>query len=354
MIRKTLQVWLFSSALLCTQCLAADPAARLETFTLKSARLANTLIGVDPNRTIRVWLPPDYHQSDRRYPVVYFIHNINWDNERTFSINRADQVIDRGFAASSSSGFITVVGDFTTPQIGTFFGNNDVSGRWFDHIVDELVPAIDARYRTIAAPSSRGVTGDNLGGYAALKLPMLKPGVFSAVYALHPVGTGTGSRLMNGVADWQQMNDAEDWDDLSGYSVPFMLMAQAHSANPDKPPFYADLMIENLDGELVLNVDHSKRLRRNFLLSKLVPEHVEELRQLTAYMFDWGRYDDNRDHVEANQKFTRVLDEYGIEHEAEEYRGGAWDKLWVQGGRVERRMVPFFLEHLATEPGVQR
>ncbi|PUA27032.1 MAG: hypothetical protein B0W54_19570 [Cellvibrio sp. 79] len=40
---------------------------------------------------------------------------------------------------------------------------------------------------------------------------------------------------------------------------------------------------------------------------------------LIGFKMDWGRYDDNPDHVYANQKFTRILDDYGISHQAEEY-----------------------------------
>jgi hypothetical protein len=66
-------------------------------------------------------------------------------------------------------------------------------------------------------------------------------------------------------------------------------------------------------------------------------------------MFDWGRYDDNQDHVYANQKFTRVLDEYAVEHQAEEYRGGAWDENWIEHGRVADRMIPFFARYFEFE-----
>lgn len=325
---------------------SAQPAPRLDVFTLSSKILQNTKIGLNPEREIRVWLPPTYHQTSKAYPVLYYIHNMGWDNTRLFSENRAGDVFDRAFANGKSREFILVAGDFTTPGWGTFFGNNAVSGRWFDHIINELVPEIDRRYRTLAKPGSRGIAGDFLGGYAAIKMSMLKPQAFASVYALHPVGTATGEKLMRTRPDWQLMNTAKTWEELSGREMAFMLIAQAHAPNPDKPPFYADLMVELVDGQLQVNDKHTRELQQAFLLDRWVATHTDELRLLKGFMFDWGRYDDNQDHVYANQKFTRELDEYDIEHQAEEYRGGAWDKNWVEHGRVADRLIPFFARHL--------
>ena len=51
----------------------------------------------------------------------------------------------------------------------------------------------------------------------------------------------------------------------------------------------------------------------------------------------------NRDQLE---KWSRRLDELGIEHEAEEYRGLPWDKYWIEGGRVYTEVLPFFARRL--------
>lgn len=319
---------------------------KLESFTLSSKVLQDNQINLASQRSIKVWLPASYHETSKAYPVVYYIHSMGWNNTKLFSENRAGELFDHAFASGVSPEFIVVAGDFTTPGLGTFFGNNSVSGRWFDHIVDEVVPAIDNRYRTLAKPFSRGIAGDFLGGYAAIKMAMLKPNVFSSVYALHPVGTETGETLMRTRPNWQQMNTANSWEELTGFALPFMLMAQAHTPNPNKPPFYADLMVEMINGALTINDQNTLALHRNFLLSRWIPDHAAELRQLKGFMFDWGRYDENQDHVYSNQKFTRVLDEYGVAHQAEEYRGGAWDKNWIEHGRVADRLIPFFARHL--------
>jgi len=145
--------------------------------------------------------------------------------------------------------------------------------------------------------------------------------------------------------DWKVMNTAQTWEELeqaNQYSPIFMFMAQAFLPNAKKPPFYANLMVELVGDELVVNAANVKKLRDNFLLDEMVPNKASALRQLHAFKMDWGRLDNNPDHVYANQKFTRLLSEYGVNHEAEEYNGGPWDKLWGEYGRVRTDMLPFF------------
>lgn len=335
--------------LLCFAGISPPVTAKMlvEKFEIQSSILAENKINLATKRSIYVILPPDYYASNRPYPVVYYVHNAFWDNHRIINDNQVDKILSRVFKRHRDKAFIFVAADFTTPSGGNFFGNNTISGRWFDYLAEEIIAEVDKRYRTIAKPLSRGVSGDMLGGYAALKFPMQHPGVVSSVYALHPVGTASGDRVPRFVPDWQQMNQAQQWSELQGFSQIFMMMAQAHAPNPDKPPFYADLMVELSDGKPLVNAETSYRLKQNFSLINWVPKHVKSLRDLNGLMLDWGRYDSNQDHVIANRRFAITLEDYGIEHEAEEYRGGAWDKIWVRYGRLEERMIPFFMRHLS-------
>jgi len=320
MIKALLKGYLSMSMILMAQVSMAN--AKVDAFTMKSEILADSLINLATDRQIKVWLPSGYAESNQSYPVIYYFHSFGWSNTQIFEVDKADEVLERAIEKGVIDDFIFVVGDFTTQDFGSFYGNNAVSGRWIDHIIEELVPAVDKRYRTLATPESRGAAGDMIGGYAALRIAMQRPGTFSSVYALHPVGTDIGETLMHSRPDWRLMNEAKTWEELDAniFSKVFMLMAQAYAPNPDKPPFYADLMLELNGDQLEINAATTKRLQKNFLLSEMVPDSAKNLRQLKgAIAFDWGRYDQNPDHVYANQKFTRKLEEYGVEHFAEEY-----------------------------------
>jgi len=315
---------------------------------LNSTALRDNKIGVDPHRSVSVYLPPGYAQSGRRYPVIYYFHSFYWDNERMFADGSVQGVLDRGISEGTIRPFILVAGNYSTPTTGAFYSNSSTAGRWIDFTIDELVPYIDERFRTLPRRESRGLAGEFIGGYAALNFAMRYPEKFASVYALHPVGTGMG--LVPGAMrpDWRRVHAAKSFADLSGdpFAPVFVSMAQAFLPNPDRPPFYCDFIVEMKDGEPTLNVENMKKLKARFSLDQLLAEKADSLRQMRGIKFDWGRFDPNQDHVYANQNFSRRLEELGIEHEAEEYRGAVWDRNWIEHGRVADDVLPFFNRHL--------
>jgi hypothetical protein len=334
-------------ALASTSAVHAAPG-RIDDAEIESRALAENLIGVDRKRRIKVYLPPGYENGTARYPVVYFLHNMGWTPAKVFEENRLHEFVERAVQRGQLGEVIVVAGDFTTPTGHNFFGNDRVAGRWIDHIADELVPFVDARYRTRATARSRGITGDFFGAFAALKVAMLHPDEFGAVYALHPVGMGTGLQPGTWRPDWKIVHEARTWDDLrrDTYAPIFVSMAQAYLPNPGRPPFYCDFMVEEQDGVLAPDTANIATLYSRFLLDSLLSRHAAGLKRLRGIKIDWGRYDATPGHVYANQAFTRKLEEYGVSHFAEEYSGNEWNRLWVRHGRVEADLLPFFAEYL--------
>lgn len=304
--------------------------------------------GLNPVRSVTVYLPPDYHDSGKSYPVIYYFHSFFWDNERMFADGNVQKILDRAISDHVIRNFILVAANYSTPTTGSFYENSATSGRWIDFTVKELLPFIESRFRIIPRRDSRGLAGEFIGGYGALKLAMLYPDLFGSVYALHPVGTGTGLTPMTTRADWAKVHRAKSFSDLAGdgYSQVFVAMSQAYLPNPDRPPFYCDFIVEMENGVPKPNVANIKKLKARFMLDALAEEHADNLRKLRGIKFDWGRYDSNQDHVYGNQAFTRKLEDLAIEHEAEEYRGSVWDKNWIDHGRVYGDVMPFFNRYL--------
>lgn len=315
----------------------------VENHSLSSRALEENLIGLDPARAISVYLPPGYKTSGRRYPVIYHIPfgRLMLDDRKLISL------FDNAIADKQIGEFILVSGDFSTPDSINFFGNGPTTGRWLEHIRRELVSFIDGRYRTLRDSSARGISGHFLGGYAAIKLAMQHPDIFGGVYAIHPVGTDTGERSMLYMPDWKEIHSAKSFSDLKApYSSPFVSMAQAYLPNPDRPPLYADFIVEMKDGELVPNQANIKRLRKTFHLADLVPDHAENLSKLRGIKFNWGRNDANQSHVYGARKLTVLMQDFAIAHEAEEHGGNGWEDEFTREGRVYRDLLPFFNRHL--------
>ena len=315
-----------------------------------STVLKQNLIGLDLQRRTKVYLPPGYAKSGRRYPVVYFLHNAWWGPRQMSEDGRMQRLLERGFANGTAREFILVVADYTGPTTGSLYENSPVSGRWLDYTVDEIVPLIDRKYRTLARRESRAVVGDFFGGRGALKLAMVHADVFSVAYALHPVATGAGDiPWLSLEIDWPRLNTAKTYAELGGLGRTqiFWAIHQAFAPNVSRPPCYCNPYVEMKDGKAQYNPDLVRAMKREFLLDETLAESAANLRTLRGLALDWGRFDTTQAHVISNRQFSRMLDDLGVEHEAEEYRGGPFDRTFTDDGRFATRVLPFLDQHLA-------
>jgi S-formylglutathione hydrolase FrmB len=237
----------------------------------------------------------------------------------------------------------------TTPLGTSWNANSSVTGNWEDFMVQELVPYIDANFQTLGSRDSRGIAGIFIGGYGAIRFGMRHPDVFGSVYAMHPVGTGTGVSVSMTLPKWDIFTDAKSIDDVKkdGRTQIFASMFQAFLPNPDKPPLYIDLLARQQGDQLSIDSKLMDRFRDNFYLETMIPQYADNLKSLRGFKFDWSRLDANYDHVWANQNFTRKLNEFGVPHEAEEFNGpSSGDADWGVDGRFYSEVLPFFQKYL--------
>src|SRR5688572_15521835 len=70
------------------------------TERLVSTILRETRTGLDPNRSIKIYLPPGYAESGKAYPVIYYCHSIFQSPEKLFENGNVVKLLERGFANS--------------------------------------------------------------------------------------------------------------------------------------------------------------------------------------------------------------------------------------------------------------
>ncbi len=315
---------------------------------IRSQKFALNKIGVSPVRILLVYLPEGYESSTARYPVIYFLPT-PFDNCRApFDKNGAQALFDRATETRVIDKFIFVCVDMSTPLGSSWYVNSPVTGNWEDFVVQELVPFVDKNFRTLANRDSRGMAGDFMGGYGALRFGMTHPEIFGSVYALHPVGTGSGLLTMYSRPNWDALANAKSLDDVSKDSLSriFLSIFQAHLPNVSKPPLYIDLQAQKDGDNLTIDSAVTARLRDNFFIESLIPKYADNLKSLRGLKFDWPRSDPNQDHVYANQALTHKLNEFGIVHEAEEYNGVWGTGNWGESGRIYTEVLPFFRRNL--------
>lgn len=127
----------------------------------------------------RVWyyLPPGYEAAaNTLYPVVYVLDGGNY-------VEKMDvpRVLDHLIANKSIQPVIAV---FSEP--GDRQEEYSRNPRWRAFIANELVPAVDKRFRTFPTPDHRAILGSSLAAYGAIDLAVSAPSVFGLCAALAP------------------------------------------------------------------------------------------------------------------------------------------------------------------------
>jgi enterochelin esterase-like enzyme len=130
----------------------------------------------------RIYLPPDYDSTQRRYPVLYLLHGWPYDETHWDSLG-ASSIADGRIQEGTLPPFIIV-----SPR-----GRQDIYVRtsggqssFEDLLVNDLVPHIDTTYRTWPNRESRAIGGISRGGVWALEISMLHPDLFATVGAHSP------------------------------------------------------------------------------------------------------------------------------------------------------------------------
>jgi hypothetical protein len=162
-------------------------AGGLDRHTFSSQLLRDNPLGDSAERPLWVYVPPGYDDSDTWYPAVYVLQGYTghvgmWANRQPYRqpfIETADAV----FAGGEVPGCIVVYVDAWSKYGGSQFVDSPGTGRYHSYLCDEIVPWVDAHYRTIADRESRAISGKSSGGFGAMITPMLRPDLFGALAA---------------------------------------------------------------------------------------------------------------------------------------------------------------------------
>ncbi|MFJ4914916.1 alpha/beta hydrolase [Streptomyces sp. NPDC088726] len=247
-------------------------------------RFATDAIGWSPG--VNVLLPDDYHTGARTYPVLYLFHGGGTDQD---FIN-----FDRAGIRDWTAGKPLIVVMPDGGHAGWY--SNPVSSNtgprnWETFHIGQLLPWIDANFRTYAEYDGRAVAGFSMGGFGALKYAAKYYGHFASVSA-HS-GPASLRRDAGLVTHWANVSSAAL--DLGGgtvYGVPLWDEARVSADNP----------VERIE---------SYRNKRVFLVAGTSPDPVN--------WFDTA----NETQVLAGQReFRTLLGVAGIPHEWYEEPGG--------------------------------
>jgi enterochelin esterase-like enzyme len=135
----------------------------------------STLMNVDIGYSI--YLPPNYNNSTDRYPVVYSLHGLG--GNETQNCQAYSDVMQSGITSNEFSPVIVV---FINGRSNTFYSDSkDGVVKCESTIIQELIPHIDATYRTKADRTQRAIEGFSMGGFGALMHGFKHPDLFCSI-----------------------------------------------------------------------------------------------------------------------------------------------------------------------------
>jgi enterochelin esterase-like enzyme len=126
-------------------------------------------------RELNVYLPPGYDENpNKRYPVLYLLHGFANDHHSWHRYGRANDILDNLLAKNAIEPFIVVMplgygganvnGDGTgiAPQAAGRMGGD--ANLYERDILEDIIPMIEKKYRTIADRKHRAIIGFSMGG----------------------------------------------------------------------------------------------------------------------------------------------------------------------------------------------
>lgn len=146
---------------------------RVEQHSFIGPVLGNTVL-------FNIYLPREYDSGAARFPVIYYLHGLDGSQGGPSNV-----VVPRSFEQAQDAGIIG-------PVI-IVFANGYLDSLWADSIdgtkpaetdvIRQLVPHVDANFRTLGTPCARAIIGFSMGGFGAPKFYTKFPEHFAACIA---------------------------------------------------------------------------------------------------------------------------------------------------------------------------
>jgi hypothetical protein len=282
------------------------PAGRLEEVVFTSELLKQNPLGDPSQRPLWIYLPPGYAETpQKRYPSIYMIQGFTgqidmWRNRLPFRKN-FPELADELFARGEAPPCILVWVDCWTSLGGSQFVDSPAIGRYHSYLCDEVVPWVDAHYRTLPHRDHRALAGKSSGGYGAMITPMLRPDLWGGL-ATHAGDAlfevcyqpefREAARLLREKYDGSYDTFWQDFHNRPAFSrfgdevlTNEWAMAACYSADEDGS---VHLPFDLTTGELLPQV-WQRWLAWDPV--RMVPAHAESLRSMRAIYIDAGRRD---------------------------------------------------------------
>jgi predicted alpha/beta superfamily hydrolase len=161
------------------------PAHDQDFYALKDVAHGNVVQVLFPSsstntsRRAFVYTPPGYDKDkNKRYPVLYLQHGWGEDETAWSNQGHANLIMDNLVSEGKTRPFIIVMTYGMTNEVKPGHIRDFKIDAFQTVLVDELIPYIDANFRTLANPANRAMAGLSMGGMETHTITLNKPGIF--------------------------------------------------------------------------------------------------------------------------------------------------------------------------------
>ena len=220
-----------------------------------------------------IYLPPEYASSpDKRYPVIYYLHGRGGNESSNLAaFGLLDTAIKDGKVPPII--YVHAMGGRNSGYVDAPDGS--VMGE--TAIIKELIPHIDATYRTIAKKEGRAIEGFSKGGQGAILFAFKFPEMFCSVIG-YGAGLASGAELKKELpAVFKQMHN----DDIAQFDATSAWAFVKTNADKLRTGIAIDLTLGDKDPHLARN------RHMHAVLDELKIPHV--YRELPGIGHDTGR-----------------------------------------------------------------
>src|SRR4030095_182991 len=262
-------------------------------------------------RNVLIYLPPGYGKQNKKFPVVYLISGFTGFGAMNMNVSayseNIKQRLDRLIRTKKIKEMIVVMPDCITKYGGSQYVNSSPTGKYEDYMIKEIVPFIDANFRTITKASSRCIIGKSSGGYGAMWLAMRYPGIFGLMvthsgdsafeycYAkdfpdfivqIQKYGMGHKA-IANFIKQQINFNNPKPKEFFNILNI--IGMSSCYSPNPKRKEYNFDLPFDIYTGEIIPQI-WNRWLR--FDPVRLVGKYKSNLKKLRMIFIDCGTKDE--------------------------------------------------------------
>jgi len=137
----------------------------------------------DDEHQFAVYLPPGYRTGSNRYPVLYLVHGGGDVFSSWIAPGAVNIILDNSIAQKKATPMIVVMpfngSNYPRLPLEPRRPANARGARFERYMTEELIPYIDANYRTLADRKHRAMAGLSAGGGATFSVGLKHPELFS-------------------------------------------------------------------------------------------------------------------------------------------------------------------------------